>query len=65
MITSANIREENGEKFLCLELPLHEPRLSGTGRSFVVAETNKFQQVDVEVNGKVVAVSVNAVISAR
>lgn len=66
MITSAEIREVGGQQFLCLELPLHEPRMSSTGRSLIVAETSpKFEQVDVEINGKKIAVNINAVISSR
>ncbi len=52
---------QNGK--LVIELPLAStPRLSSTGKTFVVAGTGGFAKTDASVGGKPISISVNAII---
>jgi hypothetical protein len=60
----ANTRIENGK--LIIELPLAPaPKLSSTGKTFVVAGTGGFAKTEAVIGGKPVSISVNATIPAR
>lgn len=68
MVTNSYIKSTENGDVLVLELPLEAPRLSSTGRSYIVAGTERFQPLPVEVNAypnMSMAVTVTAVISAR
>ncbi len=66
MITQVKIEKIDGQDCLVVVLPLQQPERSSTGRSLVVAQSApRFQETEVEIQGKKVAVMVNAVISAR
>lgn len=53
---------KDGVKYLVLEVALHEPVLSSTGKAFVVASSHGFVPTSVIVDGKPVAISLNATI---
>ena len=47
---------------LVIRIPLQKPTPSKSGKTLVVATTGGFVQTDARVDGKVVAVSINATI---
>lgn len=47
---------------LTLKLKLTTPTLSKTGKSFLVYSTSGFAKLPVEINGKPISVSINAII---
>ena len=47
---------------LTLKLHLTAPTLSKTGKSFLVYSTSGFAKLPVEINGKPISVSINAII---
>lgn len=60
MVAKTIVKE--GVKTLVVEIPLHEPVLSATGKAFVVASSHGFVPTPVIVDGKPVAISLNATI---
>ena len=51
---------KNGK--LVIELPLQTPTLSKSGKTHIVASTGGFASTTAEINGKIVKISVNAII---
>jgi hypothetical protein len=49
-------------KELIIRIPTHEPELSKSGKSYIVAGTSGFMKTIAEINGKTVSISVNAII---
>jgi hypothetical protein len=47
---------------LCIEIPLHAPRPSATGKTLTVASSNGNKPTDVQINGLPVIVGINAYI---
>jgi hypothetical protein len=47
---------------LHIEIPLHAPRPSATGKTLTVASSNGNKPTDVQINGKPVIVGINAYI---
>ena len=54
------VKVENG--VLIMELPLQSPRPSKSGKALIVASTAGFQKSGVELQGKEISVSVNAIV---
>lgn len=50
------------DKVLYIEIPLHEPRPSATGKTLTVASSKGNQPTEATINGKPVIVGVNAYI---
>ncbi len=50
---------------LVIRLPLRDPELSKSGKSYMVAGTSGFAPTTASVNGKTVKVSVNAIITTK
>jgi hypothetical protein len=50
------------DKKVIITLPLQEPKLSKSGKSYLIATTNGFVQTTERVNNKEVSVSVNVII---
>lgn len=55
-----NAKVENGN--LVITLPLQKPTRSKTGKSLIIASTNGFMKTGVEVEGKEISLSVNAIV---
>lgn len=55
-----NAKVENGN--LVITLPLQKPTRSKTGKSLIIASTNGFMKTSVEVEGKEISLSVNAIV---
>lgn len=55
-----NAKIENGN--LVITLPLQKPTRSKTGKSLIIASTNGFMKTGVEVEGKEISLSVNAIV---
>ncbi len=51
---------QNGH--LIIDIPIQQPRLSKTGNTMIIAGTGGFVQTGLEVEGKPVKLSVNAII---
>ncbi len=49
-------------KELVIRIPTHNPELSKSGKSYIVAGTGGFTKTEATINGKAVSVSVNAII---
>lgn len=47
---------------LVVEIPLEQPRPSKSGKALIVAGTGGFQKTGVEVAGKEVSISINAIV---
>ena len=61
-----SITIDRKKKTLTITLPLFpEPRLSGTGRSHVIAETTNFVKGDAVIDGKHVQVRAIAILPLR
>lgn len=59
------MKAELKDKRLVITIPLEpKPRISGTGKSYIVAHTGGFAMTDVLIDDKFVAISVNAMIRA-
>ena len=58
----AKLVNRDGQKILVVEIPLHDPVLSSTGKAFVVASSHGFIPTSVVVENKPVAISLNATI---
>lgn len=58
----AKVVNRDGAKILVVEVPMHDPILSQTGKAFVVASSHGFVPTAVVVEGKPVAISLNATI---
>jgi hypothetical protein len=50
------------DNVLHIEIPLHSPRPSSTGKTLTVASSNGNQITDVKINGSPVIVGINAYI---
>ena len=50
------------DNVLIIELPLHSPRPSATGKTLTVASSNGNKPTEVQINGQPVIVGVNAYI---
>jgi hypothetical protein len=50
------------DNVLHLEIPLHEPRPSATGKTLTVASTHGNKETDARINGHPVVIGVNAYI---
>ena len=55
-----DVKVEGNE--LVVRLPLHSPRASKSGKALIVAGTGGFQKTGVEVAGKEVSISINAIV---
>jgi hypothetical protein len=58
----AKIITKDGKSTLVIEIAMETPRDSASGKTFVVASTSGFVATTAVVNGKPVAISLNATI---
>jgi hypothetical protein len=54
------MKTKQAGKRLVIDIPLHEPRPSSSGKTFVVASSRGLRRSTLNVNGNVVWVTVNA-----
>jgi len=50
------------DNVLCIEIPLHAPRLSASSKTLTVASSNGNQPTEAKINGQPVIVGINAYI---
>jgi hypothetical protein len=55
-----NVEIKDGK--IVITMPLQEPKISSSGKSFIIAGTGGFARTATEYNGKPVSVSLNATI---
>jgi len=49
-----------GRQHLVITLPLEAPKMSGSGKTLIVASSNGAKRTDVKANGKAISLTVSA-----